>query len=126
MGLQGPKGDTGAQGPAGVGLEPRIGTDFNVDGQSSFNATNVNFVKFTDTDADIDTISTITNGTAGQILIIKFTADVNILDTETGAGNTIDLEHAGGPSASFYGRDTLMLIFDGTSWSELGQSVNSK
>jgi hypothetical protein len=103
-----------------------IGTDFNVDGWSSYNADGVNFVRFFDSDSDTDSINSITNGKPGQILIIKFMSDVNILDNELGSLNSIDLDHSGGPSASFYQRDTLTLIFDGTSWSQIGTSFNNR
>jgi len=110
---------------SGTGLKPALGTDYNVNNQISFNASGVNFVKFFDTDSNVDLISTISNGVLGQILIIKFLADVDFADNDSQASNSIDLEHSGSPTVSFYQRDTLTLIFDGVHWSELNRSINS-
>jgi len=72
-------------------------------------------------DAGVNTIATITGGTAGQRLTMIFTNDkVVITDTSTHAANTVDL------SAAFTSVDdtVLTLIFDGTSWYETSRSVN--
>lgn len=110
---------------SGAGLKPALGEDYNVNNQTSFNASGVNFVKFFDTDSNVDLISTISNGVLGQILIIKFLADVDFVDNDRETINSIDLEHAGSPSVSFFQRDTLTLIFDGVHWSELNRCINS-
>lgn len=72
-------------------------------------------------DAGGNTIATITGGVNGMILILKFVdALVTITDDNTGTANTVDLSAAWTSSA----RDTLTLVFDGTSWLETARSVN--
>lgn len=69
-----------------------------------------------------ETLTTITGGISGAILVLKFLdADVcTITDDDTGTANTIDISAAYLSTA----RDTLTLFFDGTSWVEVGRSVN--
>lgn len=74
-----------------------------------------------DGDGGGNTIATITGGTAGMILVLRFVdASVTITDTGTGAANTVDLSAAFTSSAN----DILTLLFDGTSWYEVSRSVN--
>lgn len=69
-----------------------------------------------------ETLTTITGGIVGQVLVLKFLdADIcTVTDDDTGTANTIDI------SAAFLStaRDTLTLIFDGTSWVETSRAVN--
>jgi hypothetical protein len=119
--------DIGSQNDSGnnPGLKPNIGTDFDVNNKTSFDARGINFVKFIDSDTNVNSITSIINGVAGQILIIKFLADVDLVDNDTSTANSIDLAQSGTPISSFYQRDTLSLIFDGLHWSEITRSQNS-
>ena len=67
------------------------------------------------------TIATIQGGKEGMILTLEFVdANITITDTGTGVADTVDLSAAFTSSAN----DTLQLIFNGTSWREVGRSVN--
>ena len=66
------------------------------------------------------TITTITGGVAGQQLVLIFGAATPFTDTATEAADTINL--AGAYTAA--DGDTLILIYDGTSWKEVSRSVN--
>ena len=73
-------------------------------------------------DAAANSITTITGGVAGQILVILCVdALVTFVDDNTHAANTIDLVGANLVSADDL---TLTLIFDGTSWYQITQSAN--
>ena len=73
-------------------------------------------------DAGGNSLTTITGGVAGQILVILFVdALVTIVDDNTHGANTIDIV---GANTTFADDATLTLIFDGTSWYELTRSVN--
>ena len=66
-----------------------------------------------------DTITTITGGVAGQTLTLLFTTAIAFTDDATKAANTININGAFTSSDL----DTLVLIFDGTSWYELSRTV---
>lgn len=74
-------------------------------------------------DAGGNVIATITGGTAGQTLLLMFVdALVTITDTPGHAANTVDLL---GAVDLVSADDTMLtLVFDGTSWYEVGRSVN--
>ena len=85
-------------------------------------AVDSNYVKVTG-DAGGNTVSTITGGVSGQLLVLEFQdVLVTIANDNTHAANTIDLV-AG--NTTFADDATLTLIFDGTSWYEIGRSVNA-
>lgn len=87
-------------------------------GATSLNITS-NYMIITGTAAV--TIATIIGGYEGQIITLEFVdANVTITDTGTGATDTVDLSAAFTSSAN----DTLQLIYNGTSWREVGRSVN--
>lgn len=72
-------------------------------------------------DAGSNTISTITGGLTGMVLVIKFQdGNVTITDTAANTTNTVNLSAAWTSTAS----DTLTLVFDGTKWFEISRSVN--
>jgi len=68
-----------------------------------------------------ETIATITGGYDGMVLNLLFNdTNVTITDTATEAADTVNL------SAALTGADGTMLtlLYDGTSWREIGRSVN--
>lgn len=66
------------------------------------------------------TIASITGGREGMILTLQFTdANVTITDTGTGAADTVNLDAAFTSAANAI----LQLIFDGTSWREVGRGI---
>jgi hypothetical protein len=74
-----------------------------------------------DGDGGGNTIATITGGWTGMILTLRFVdASVTITDNDTEAANIISLSAAFTSSA----RDTMTLLFNGTSWQEISRSVN--
>lgn len=87
-------------------------------GATSFNLTS-NYMVITGGAAV--TIAKIIGGYEGQILTLQFTdSNVTITDDATKALDTINLSAAFTSSAE----DTMQLIYDGTSWREVGRSVN--
>lgn len=83
-------------------------------------AVTTNFVTLTG-DAGANTISTITGGVQGMVLVIKFVDSlVTITDTAANTADTVNLSAAWASTSS----DTLTLIFDGTKWFETCRSVN--
>ncbi len=75
-----------------------------------------------DCDGGGNSITTITGGISGQILVlIHVDAHCTYVDNNLGAANTIDLLGANNVSAD---DETLTLVNDGTSWRELANSVN--
>ena len=68
-----------------------------------------------------NTLTTITGGFSGQILVLKFVdANVTITDDATATANTINI----GAAFTSTANDVISLMFDGTSWFETGRSVN--
>lgn len=85
-------------------------------------AVDSNYVKVTG-DAGGNTVTTITGGVTGQLLVLEFQdALVTIANDNTHAANTIDLV---GANTTFADDATLTLIFDGVSFYELARSVNA-
>jgi hypothetical protein len=83
-------------------------------------ATTSNFQTITG-DGGANTVSTITGGQVGQVLILLFVDGlVTITDTDAHTADTVDL------SAAFTSADdtTITLLYDGTSWYETGRSAN--
>lgn len=69
-----------------------------------------------------NSVTTITGGVAGQILVLIFVdGNVTIVDDNAHGANTIDIV---GANTTFADDATLTLIFDGTSWYELTRSIN--
>ena len=67
------------------------------------------------------TIAKIQGGREGMILTLEFKdSNITITDDATSAIDTINLSAAFTSTAN----DTLQLIYDGTSWREVGRSVN--
>jgi hypothetical protein len=72
-------------------------------------------------DAGANTVATITGGLSGQVLTLIFADSlVTVTDDATGNANTVNLSAAFTSTAN----DTLMLVFNGTSWREVARSVN--
>jgi hypothetical protein len=76
-------------------------------------------------DGGANTVATITGGETGQKLTLFFVDGfVTITDTDAHTANTVDL--AGNATDLVSADDTtLTIMFDGTSWYEIGRSVNS-
>lgn len=67
------------------------------------------------------TIATIKGGYEGQTITLLFTdANITVTDTGTGAADTVNLSAAFTSTAN----DILELKYNGTSWFEVGRSVN--
>jgi hypothetical protein len=74
-------------------------------------------------DGGANTVTTITQGLTGQILMLVFVdALVTIANNDAHGANTIDL--VGGANLTSADDTTLTLFFDGTSWYEIARSVN--
>ncbi|MBP9717748.1 hypothetical protein KBD59_00420 [Candidatus Gracilibacteria bacterium] len=88
----------------------------------AFSAAGLNVINLEATSADVNTI---TNGVAGQMLILLFNDAVTVADDDTAtAANAINLV---GIATSFVAAagDTLTLVSDGSSWREVTRSVNN-
>lgn len=73
-------------------------------------------------DAGGNTVTTITGGVAGQILVLLFVdALVTINDDNTHGADSVDLV---GANTTFADDATLTLMYDGTSWYEITRSIN--
>jgi len=69
-----------------------------------------------------NTVTTITGGVAGQVLVLIFVdGNVTINDDDTHGANSVDLV---GANTTFADDATLTLVFDGTSWYEISRSIN--
>ena len=72
-------------------------------------------------DAGGNTVATITGGTNGQVLVLKFIdALVTITDTAATTANTVNLSAAFTSTAN----DIMTLVFDGNKWFEMARSLN--
>ncbi len=73
-----------------------------------------------------DLITTITGGVAGQVLVLNFTSaatnNVTVTDSEAGAADTINLSGAATNLVADNNLDFLVLINNGTYWTEIGRS----
>jgi len=94
------------------GADVASGTDITLSGGG-------NYFDITGT-TTIDTIAS-TNWTAGSIVILQFDASVTVSHNTAGTGASILLSGAANFSATL--DDTLMLVFDGTTWRETSRTA---
>ena len=102
---------------------------------NTINVTNLNLVTLDDSTGSNDALTTITGGRIGQRLTILFIGGdiTTVTDNNSGTTNTInindladDVSGAGSSNggSDFNTGDALHLIFNGTSWYEIGRSMN--
>lgn len=82
-------------------------------------ASDANFVDITGT-TQINTIAT-TTWNAGSIIVLQFDGSVTVAHNTAGTGASILL--AGAVNFAATADDTLMLIYDGTTWREISRTV---
>lgn len=93
---------------------------------TSYSAAQFNKVAAVTDDGSPRTITTITDGVAGQILMLHFTnattQNVTVTDDDTGALNSINLNGATTDFVTDSNSDILILMSNGTYWVEIGRS----
>lgn len=107
-----------------AGVQAGSATDLE-GGVVTASVTGLNLITLTDsnnatTSEDIDTL---TGAVAGQVVTIIFAEAVDVTDNETGAADTINVDSNLG--LQFSANDSLQLIYNGTSWYEIGRAHNS-
>ena len=121
-GPRGPQGVPGADGKDGNGLH--TGTSVQINGQSGFDASGVNYLTVLDSDpGSVEIISTITGGTRGQILFLEMPNKVRFQVSEAGTPDSInwDANIVGTVSPNVH-YTLLELVHNGTNWFVVGRN----
>ena len=125
-GATGPYGPTGAQGIQGATGAPAFvaGGEFNLDGLTSIDVSDLNYLKITDTNiATTDALVSISGGVKGQRVILELGADIDFEVDNNGATDLIQWGRGTLDGDIMPGYTSYMyeFVYNGTAWFLMGR-----
>lgn len=97
----------------------RVGADFDVNGQTSIDVTDINYIQLIDSNpATTDEIFTLTGGKTGQKVLLHLQNDVNIRADNAGTANSIQWGRGTTPNStrSLLTTEAFEFVYDGNAW----------
>lgn len=97
----------------------RVGADFDVNGQTTIDVTDINYIQLTDSNTGTtDEIFTLTGGRTGQKVILHLQNDINMRVDNAATANSIQWGRGTTPGStrSLLATEAFEFVYDGNAW----------